>query len=55
MQPSKLFVVSSFGLLSSSLRQRDLGAAGFVGSPEFISFRDEINQIVLDECDEPCR
>ena len=54
MQPTKLFVVSSFGLLSALLRQRDLGAVGFVGSPEFISVRDEINRIALDECDEPC-
>ena len=43
MQAAKLFVVSSFGLLSALLRQRDLGAAGFVGPPEFISVRDEIN------------
>ena len=54
MQPTKLFVVSLFGLLSALLRQHDLGAVGFVGSPEFISLRDEINRIALDECDELC-
>ena len=60
MQPTKLFVVSSFGLLSAILRQRDLGAVGFVGSPEFISVRDETlwtnrsGRDALDECDEPC-
>ena len=54
MQPTKLLVVSSFGLCAALLRQRDLSPDGFVGSAKFIPVVDAVNGIALDECEPLC-
>ncbi|KAL9976875.1 hypothetical protein ACROYT_G014213 [Oculina patagonica] len=55
MQPSKLFVASSFGLFPALLRQRDSAADGFLRSSKFIPVVDAVNRIALDECKEKPR
>ena len=54
MQPTKLLVVSSFGLCATLLGQRDLSPDGFVGSVKFIPVVDAVNGIALDECEPLC-
>ena len=54
MQPTKLLVVSSFGLCAALLRQRDLSPDGFVGSAKFIPVVDAVNGIALDEFESLC-
>ena len=54
MQPTKLLVVSSFGLCAALLRQRDLSPDGFVGTAKFIPVVDAVNGIALDECEPLC-
>ena len=51
MQPTKLLVVSSFGLCAALLRHRDLSPDGFVGLAKFIPVVDAVNGIALDECE----
>lgn len=52
MQPTKLFVASSFGLFSAMLRH--FVPDGFLRLSKFIPVLDAVNRIALDDCKQKC-